>query len=221
MTAGEASVPVVIRTRIGDGPYRGHPQSYETWFPHVPGLKVVMPSMPRDAGRLMRAAIQDPNPVLFLENMQAYHAVHEDVPDDDEPLPIGTARVVREGRTVTVAATGWMVHRALAVATNLASEGIDVEVVDVRCLAPLDLVTIVGSIRKTSRLVVAHEAWKFGGFGAEISAAIAETAFDALDAPIVRVGAPHQPVPSTKSLRDLFLPNDGNLAEAIRRVIRY
>lgn len=221
MTAGEASVPVVIRTRIGDGPYRGHPQSYEAWFPHVPGLKVVMPSMPRDAGRLMHAAIQDPNPVLFLENMQAYHAVHEDVPDNDEPLPIGTARVVREGRTVTVAATGWMVHRALAVATSLASEGIDVEVIDVRCLAPLDLASIVGSIRKTSRLVVAHEAWKFGGFGAEISAAIAETALDALDAPIVRVGAPHQPVPSTKSLRDLFLPNEGNLAEAIRCVIRY
>ena len=221
MTAGETSVPIVVRTRIGDGPYRGHPQSYEAWFPHVPGLKVVMPSMPRDAGRLMRAAIRDPNPVLFLENMQAYHAVREDVPDDDDPLPIGTARVVREGRSVTVAATGWMVHRALAVAERLVSKGISVEVLDVRCLAPLDLETLVESVRKTSRLVVAHEAWKISGFGAEISAAIAETALDALDAPIIRVGAPQIPVPSTKALRDLFLPNEENLTDAIRRVLDY
>ncbi len=221
MTAGEASVPIVVRTRVGDGPYRGHPQSYEAWFPHVPGLKVVMPSMPRDAGRLMRAAIRDPNPVLFLENMQAYHAAREEVPDDDDPLPIGTARVARPGRSVSVAATGWMVHRALAVAEHLSTEGISVEVIDVRCLAPLDLETLVQSVRKTSRLVVAHEAWKVGGFGAEISAAVVETAFDALDAPIARVGAPHVPVPSTKTLRDLYLPNEQNLIEAIRQVLAY
>ena len=221
MTAGEASVPMVLRTRIGDGPYRGHPQSFEAWFPHVPGLKVVMPSMPRDAGRLMRAAIRDPNPVLYLENMQAYHAVREDVPDGDDPLSLGVARVAREGETVSVVATGWMVHRALAVAERLAPEGISVEVIDPRCLAPLDIETIVKSVRKTSRLVVAHEAWKIGGFGAEVSATIAESALDALDAPIVRVGAPHLPVPSTKALRDLFLPNEGTLIDAIKRVLRY
>lgn len=221
MTGGVASVPMVVRTRVGDGPYRGHPQSYEAWFPHVPGLKVVMPSLPRDAGRLMRAAIRDPNPVLFLENMQAYHAVREEVPDDDEPLPIGTARVVREGQAVTVAATGWLVHRALAVADRLASEGVSVEIIDLRSLAPLDLATLERSVRKTNRLVVAHEAWKIGGFGAEVSAAIAETALDALDAPIVRVGAPHAPVPATKALRDLFLPNEASLIDAIRRVLRY
>src|SRR5579883_573593 len=129
MTAGQAKVPVVIRTRLGDGPYRGHPQCYEAWFPHVPGLKVVMPALPRDAGRLMRAAIRDPNPVLFLENMQCYHAVREEVPDEDEPLPIGTARIVREGHSVTVAATGWLVHRALAAAERLTPQGVSVEVI--------------------------------------------------------------------------------------------
>jgi acetoin:2,6-dichlorophenolindophenol oxidoreductase subunit beta len=221
MTAGARSIPMVLRTRIGDGPYRGHPQSFEAWFPHVPGLKVVLPSQPRDAARLMRAAIRDPNPVLFFECMQAYHAVHEEVPDEDEPLALGPANVVREGRQVTVAATGWLVHRALAVAQQLSSEGISVEVVDVRCLAPLDLATIVRSIRKTSHLVIAHEAWKIGGFGAEISAQIAETALDALDAPIARVGAPHVPVPSARSLREAYLPGDRELVDAIRSVLRY
>ncbi len=221
MTAGARSVPVVVRTRVGDGPYRGHPQSFEAWFPHVPGLKVVFPAMPRDAARLMRAAIRDPNPVVFFECMQAYHAVREEVPDDDEPLPIGTARVVRPGENVTVAATGWLVHRALAVADRLAAEGVSVEVIDVRCLAPLDLDTIVRSIRKTSRLVIAHEAWKVGGFGAEISAQVAETAVDALDAPIVRVGAPKVPVPSARTLREAYLPGDTELTQAIQKVVDY
>ncbi|HVB96125.1 MAG TPA: pyruvate dehydrogenase complex E1 component subunit beta [Chloroflexota bacterium] len=221
MTAGEASVPVVIRSRLGDGPYRGHPQSYEAWFPHVPGLKVVMPAMARDAGRLMRAAIRDPNPVLFLENMQCYHAVREEVPDEDDPLPIGTARVVREGGSVTVVATGWLVHRALAAAERLVSDGISVEVIDVRCLAPLDLATIVRSLRKTSHLVIAHEAWKVGGFGAEISAQIAETALDALDAPIARVGAPGIPVPSARPLRERFIPNEDDVIAAIHKVMAY
>jgi pyruvate/2-oxoglutarate/acetoin dehydrogenase E1 component len=221
MTAGQASVPLVVRTRIGDGPYRGHPQSFEAWFPHVPGLKVVLPASPRDAGRLMRAAIRDPGPVIFFENMRAYHAVREECPDDDEPLQLGSARIARAGRTVTVVATGWLVHQALGAADRLAPEGIDVEVVDLRCLAPLDLDTIVASIRKTSRLVIAHESWKFGGFGAEVAAAIAESAIDALDAPIIRIGAPHAPVPSTKSLRDRFLPSDDDLLDAIRKSIAY
>ena len=127
--------------------------------------------------------------------MQLYHAVHENVPERDEPLPIGTARVVREGSDATVVATGWLVHRALAIADRLALEGISVEVIDPRSLAPLDLETILRSVRKTNRLVIAHEAWKIGGIGAEISAEVAEAAVDALDAPIVRIGAPRQPVP--------------------------
>jgi pyruvate dehydrogenase E1 component beta subunit len=221
MTAGAVSVPMVLRTRVGDGPYRGHPQSFESWFPHVPGIKVVLPALARDAGQLMRAAIRDPNPVIYFENMRCYHAIREDVPDDDDPLPLGVARVVREGASVTVVATGWLVHQALAVAERLAPEGISIEVIDLRCLAPLDLETIVQSVRKTSRLVVAHESWKFGGFGAEVSAEIAESAFDLLDAPISRVGAPRSPVPSSKSLRDLFLPGEPDLTDAIRRTVAY
>lgn len=221
MTAGAATVPIVVRTRVGDGPYRGHPQCFESWFAHVPGLKVVFPSMARDAGRLMRAAIRDPNPVLFFENMRAYHAVRDDVPNDDDPLALGTARVVREGDTVTVVATGWLVHQALSVADRLGEDDISVEVIDLRCLAPLDYDTVVRSVRKTSRLVVAHEAWRVGGIGAEICAEIAETAIDALDAPMVRIGAPSMPVPSSRALRDLFLPNEAGLAAAIRRVVRY
>jgi pyruvate dehydrogenase E1 component beta subunit len=221
MTAGAASVPIVVRTRIGDGPYRGHPQCFESWFPHVPGLKVVLPATPRDAGRLMRAAIQDPNPVLFFETMRAYHALREDVPDEDDALPIGQANVLREGTAVTVVATGWLVQQSLSVAGRLSDEGIAVEVVDLRSLAPLDLDTIVRSVRKTSRLVVAHESWRFGGIGAEICAELAETALDALDAPVARVGAPAMPVPSARTLRDLFLPSEDGIARAIRQVVRY
>jgi len=221
MTAGLASVPMVLRARIGDGPYRGHPQSFEAWFPHVPGLKVIYPAMARDGGRLMRAAIRDPNPVLFLENMQCYHLIREEVPDDDDTLPIGSARIVRPGRSVSVVATGWMVHQALTVAERLVGEGLEVEVIDPRTLAPLDLETIINSVKKTSRLVIAHEAWKVGGFGAEISAAVAEEALDALDAPIARVGAPHAPVPSARTLREAFLPGEDNLENAIRRTLEY
>jgi pyruvate dehydrogenase E1 component beta subunit len=221
MTAGAASVPIVVRTRIGDGPYRGHPQCFESWFPHVPGLKIVLPATPRDAGRLMRAAIRDPNPVLFFENMRAYHALREDVSDEDDPLSIGQASVVREGASATIVATGWLVQQSLTVAKQLSEEGIDVEVIDLRSLAPLDLETIVRSVRKTSRLVVAHESWRFGGIGAEICAEIAETAFDALDAPVARIGSPAVPVPSARALRELFLPSEDGIARAIRQVVQY
>jgi pyruvate dehydrogenase E1 component beta subunit len=221
MTAGRASVPVVIRTRVGDGPYRGHPQSYEAWFPHVPGLKVVMPSLPRDAARLMRAAIRDPNPVVFFESMRAYHAMREEVETSSDPPAIGRARVMRVGCDVTVVATGWAVHQALSVAERLAHERIEVEVLDPRSLAPLDVSDIVASVRRTHRLVVAHEAWKVGGFGAEVSAQVAEAALPELDAPIVRVGAPHAPVPSSKPLRDRFLPDEDDLESAIRSVLTW
>ena len=219
MTAGATSVPLVLRTRIGDGPYRGHPQCYEAWFAHVPGLRVVMPSTPRDAKGMMVAAIRDPNPVLFFEHMFLYHGVRGDVPDAEYTTALDRAFVRRQGRDVTVAATGWMVHRALTVATALAAEGVEVEVVDLASLAPLDVGTLSESVRKTSRLVVAHEAWKVGGFGAEVAACIAESCFYDLDAPVVRVGAPHAPVPISKPLRDLFLPDEGDILDAVRRVL--
>jgi pyruvate/2-oxoglutarate/acetoin dehydrogenase E1 component len=219
MTAGKANVPLVLRTRIGDGPYRGHPQCYEAWFAHVPGLKVVMPATPADAKGLMIAAIRDPNPVLFFEHMFLYHGTRDAVPDEEYTTPIGRAFVRRAGRDVTVAATGWMVHKALAAAESLAGDGIDVEVLDLATLAPLDTEALTASVRKTSRLVVAHEAWKVGGFGAEVAAVAAEACFYDLDAPVVRVGAPQTPLPLAKPLRDAFLPDAGDVREAVLRVV--
>ena len=219
MTAGAARVPLVLRTRIGDGPYRGHPQCYEAWFAHVPGLRVLLPATAEDAKGMMVAAIRDPNPVLFFEHMYLYHAVRGEVPEGDHTTPIDRAFVRREGREVTVAATGWMVHQALAVAERLAGEGIEVEVLDLACLAPLDVETLTASVRKTGRLVVAHEAWKIGGFGAEVAAVAAQECFYHLDAPVLRVGAPHAPVPISKPLRDLFLPDESDVLEAVRGVL--
>jgi pyruvate/2-oxoglutarate/acetoin dehydrogenase E1 component len=219
MTAGAATVPMVVRTRVGDGPYRGHPQSYEAWFAHVPGLRVVMPATARDAKGMMVAAIRDPNPVLVFEHMFLYHAVHDEVPEGDFTTPLDRASVRREGRDVTIAAAGWLVHKSLSAAETLAAEGVEAEVVDLASLAPLDVETLARSVRKTSRLVVAHEAWKVGGIGAEVAAAIAEECFYDLDAPVVRVGAPQAPVPISKPLRDLFLPDEGDVLAAVRRVL--
>jgi len=219
MTAGAIDVSIVVRTRIGDGPYRGHPQCYESWFAHVPGLKVVMPSTPTDARNLMIAAIRDPNPVIFFEHMWLYHGVREEVDNSPTAASLGKAAIRRVGRLVTVVATGWMVHKALEAAETLAVEGIDVEVVDLVSLAPLDIDTIASSVRRTSRIVVAHEAWKVGGIGAEITAAITEACFFDLEAPPVRVGAPHHPLPMAKPLRDAFVPDVNDLLRAIRQAM--
>jgi pyruvate dehydrogenase E1 component beta subunit len=219
MTAGAASVPLVLRTRIGDGPYRGHPQCFEAWFVHVPGLKVVLPSTPADAKGMVVAAIRDPNPVLFLEHMFLYHGLRGQVPEGPHVTPLEQAFVRRQGEDVTVAATGWMVHKSLAAAERLAGDGVSVEVVDLACLAPLDTATLIRSIKKTGRLVIAHEAWKVGGFGAEVAAVAAEHCFFDLDAPIVRVAAPQAPLPLGKPLRDAFLPDVGTVVDAVRSVM--
>jgi len=225
MTAGAGRVPLVVRTRVGDGPYRGHPQSYESWFPHVPGLKVVMPAFPADAYGLMRAAIRDDNPVLYFEHMYLTHGVRGEVPSPDADaeglIPIGPLAVRREGKDVTVAATAWMVHKALRAAEELAAEGIDLEVLDLRTLAPLDTAGLAASVRKTGRLVVAHESWRIGGVGAEVAAAAAELAFDWLLAPPLRVAAPHVPVPSSQPLRDRFLPAAADIVSAVRQAMQY
>ncbi|CAA9301146.1 MAG: Pyruvate dehydrogenase E1 component beta subunit [uncultured Chloroflexi bacterium] len=219
MTAGVARVPLVLRTRVGDGPYRGHPQMYEAWFTHIPGLKVVMPSTPADAKGMMVAAIRDPNPVLFFEHMWLYHGVRGDVPGGDYTTPLHSTFLRRHGQHATVAATGWMVHKALTAATQLAQEGIEVEVVDLACLAPLETTLLEESVRKTSRLVVAHEAWRTSGFGAEIAATLAERCFFDLDAPVARVAAPDAPLPLSKPLRDAFLPDVADIVAAIRAVL--
>jgi pyruvate dehydrogenase E1 component beta subunit len=220
-TGGRANCPVVFRTKIGDGPYRGHPQCYESWFMHIPGLKTVMPAFPDDCKGLMIAAIRDPNPVLFIEDMYLYHAIRGEVPEGLYETPIGKARVVREGKDATVIATGWYVHKAIAAGRQLARDGIEIEIVDPRTLSPLDTATILESVKKTGRAVTAHEAWKIGGVGAEIAAEIAEEGFQYLKAPIVRVGAPHVPVPIPKPLRDTYLPDVPDIVAAVKKVFQY
>lgn len=221
LTLGKARVPLTIRTKVGEGPYQGHPQCFEAWFAHVPGLKVVMPSTPADVKGLMKTAIRDDDPVLFFEHMYLYHGVRDEVPEGEHLVPIGLADVKRPGRDVTVAATAWMVHRALQVARQLAAEGIEVEVLDLRTLAPLDTATLLSSVRKTGRLVVAHEAWKIGGLGAEVAATVAEQAYGSLRAPIIRVGAPHIPVPAHPTIRRAFLPDAQGIADAVQAVLKY
>jgi pyruvate/2-oxoglutarate/acetoin dehydrogenase E1 component len=218
MSGGQLTVPLVLRTQGGAG-QRGaaqHSQSLESWLVHVPGLKVVMPSRAVDAAGLLAAAIRDPNPVVFVENKTLYFR-REEVPERPEPVEIGAAAVLREGRDVTVVALSRLVHEALAAAERLSAEnGIEVEVIDPRTLVPLDLGTIVESVGRTSRLVVAHEAVEHGGVGAEIAAQVQAAAFDYLDAPIVRVGAPFTPVPLSAPLEDAYLPGADEVVAAVR-----
>jgi pyruvate dehydrogenase E1 component beta subunit len=216
MTGGVARVPVVVRTRVGDGPYGGHPQDYSVWFAHVPGWKVVMPSRPADAFGLMLSAIRDDNPVLYFEPMSLAHAPRG--PVTDEPVPIGCARVARPGSDVSVVAIGSMVPASLRAADALASEDVDVEVVDVRSIQPLDTHTIVTSVTRTGRLITVHESWVSGGIGAEIAARVVEACPQALRAPVVRVGTLPVPTPSGK-VRPHALPNTERIIEAIRRVL--
>ena len=200
-------VGVTIRAPIGGGIGAGpfHSQSMEAWFIHVPGLKVVMPSSPADAKGLLIAALADPNPVLFFEHKKLYRSIRETVPDAPYRLPLGTARTVRPGTDATVVSWGVGVHWALEAADTYTEQGVDLEVIDLRTLAPWDRDTVMHSLRKTNRLLVLHEATRTGGFGAEVAADIAESGFTELDAPPMRVGAEDLPVPFTRSLeRDIF-----------------
>jgi pyruvate dehydrogenase E1 component beta subunit len=218
MSGGQLTVPLVLRTQGGAG-HRGaaqHSQSFESWLAHVPGLKVVMPSRAVDAAGLLASAIADPGPVVFVECKTLYFR-KENVPDEPVPIPIGEAAVLREGRDVTIVALSRLVHDALAAAERLAAEdGIEAEVIDPRSLVPLDLAAIVASVERTSRLVVAHEAVRQGGFGAELAARAQEAAFDYLDAPVVRVGAPFTPVPFSAPLEDAYLPGADEVVAAVR-----
>ena len=220
MSGGQLRVPMVLRTQGGAGT-RGaaqHSQSLEAWLTHIPGLKVVMPSGAADAAGLLATAIADPNPVVFIENKTLYFR-KEEVPDGTEPIPIGRAEVVRPGSDVTILALSRLVGESLAAAELLASEGIEAEVIDPRTLLPLDLETIVDSVRRTNRLVVAHEAVEHGGFGAEIAAKVQSAAFDDLDAPIERVGAPFTPVPLSPQLEDAYLPGADDVYAAARATL--
>ena len=215
MSGGQLTVPLVLRTQGGAGQRGGaqHSQSLEAWLTHVPGLKVVMPSTAADAAGLLAAAIADPNPVVFVENKTLYFRREELARED---VPIGRAKVVRPGRDVTVVALSRLVHESLAAAEDLAGEGVEVVVVDPRTLVPLDLETIVESVARTHRLVVAHEAVAHGGVGAEIAAQVQAASFDELDAPIERVGAPFAPIPFSPPLEDAYLPGRAEVAAAVR-----
>jgi len=221
MFGGKAKIPMVLRTTCGAGMGAAahHSQSLESWFMHVPGLKVVMPSTPYDAKGLLIAAIRDDNPVVFIEHKGLYFQEGaDDVPEDEYTIPLGKADIKREGGDVTVVATASMVHVALATAEKLADEGISLEVLDPRSLSPLDEGAIVRSVEKTNRLVVLHEEVKFAGSGAEIAAMAAERCFDSLDAPIVRIGAPFTPVPFASQLEDAYIPSGDQLATAVREL---
>ena len=219
MTGGAAQMALTVRTQFGAGRSSGsqHSQSLEALLAHIPGLSVVMPSTPADTYGLLRAAIQDPNPVIFIENRLLY-GMKGPQPPSDYVLPIGTASVVRRGTDVTVVSISRMVHEAVAAAEQLTGEGISVEVIDLRTVAPLDTATILESVRRTSRLLIAHEAVIPFGIGAEIAATVAGEAFWDLDAPIQRVGAAATPPPYAPDLERAWLPGRDDIAEAVRRL---
>ena len=220
MSDGQCSFPLVIRSANGGGSRFGaqHSQSVENWAMAVPGLKVVAPSSPADVKGLLAAAIQDPDPVLFFEQKSLYGTKGE-VPDGDHVVPLGEAKVLRAGNDVTIVALAAMVPKAMAAADTLQNEhGISAEVIDVRCLVPLDTTTIFASVSKTARLVTVEENPRLCGWGAEVSSLVAEELFWDLEGPIVRVTTPHQPLPSADALEDAVLPSVGRIVDSVRKL---
>ena len=218
MSGGQLKIPLTVRVQCGISGAMGahHSQSLEAWLAHVPGLKVVMPSNPADAKGLLKTAIRDDNPVVFVEHRGLYWSKGQ-VPDSDQIVPIGKAKVLRQGDHVTIVALSSMLAPALAAAEELADEGISAEVIDPRSISPLDVASIVDSVKKTSRLIVVHEAVEQGGIGAEIVARIQQEAFYYLDSPIVRVAAPFAPVPASPGLEQSFVPAKAQIIAAVRR----
>ncbi len=220
MSGGQVKVPLTIRTQGGAGwsPGAQHAQQLEAWFTHVPGLKVVFASTPEDVRGLLWSSIYDPNPVIFFEHRTLY-PIKGEVPETIAPIPLGKARVHREGTDCTVVATGRLVHEALKAAEQAEQEGISVEVVDPRTLSPLDTDTLVASVQKTSRCVTAHEAVVPGGFGAELAAVIQHGAFDYLDAPIERVGAKFAPLAFAPVMENYIVPHASDVLDAVKRTL--
>lgn len=218
MYGGQVEVPLVVRSQQGGGVGAAaqHSQCLEAWVAHVPGLKVVMPSTPADAKGLLKTAIRDNNPIVFLEHKRLY-GMSGDVPDNEHLIPFGVADIKRPGKDVTVVATSYMVHKALEAANIIASEGIEAEVIDPRTIVPLDIDSIIKSVQKTGRLVIVHEAVKSFGVGAEIAAQVSEQALEYLDAPIIRVGALNAPVPLSQPEEEAVLPSTDRIVSAIRQ----
>jgi 2-oxoisovalerate dehydrogenase E1 component beta subunit len=223
-TKSKGTVPLVVRSPYG-GQVRGglfHSQSVEAYFAHTPGLKVVAPATPYDVKGLLKAAIRDEDPVVFLEHKRTYRSVRGEVPDEDYVLPIGVADVKRPGTHASIITYGLTLHYALAAADRLAGEGVEVEVVDLRTLKPLDAGTVLASVRKTSRALVVHEDNISLGVGAEVVALIAEHAFEALDAPVMRVAGPDIPaMPFAPTLEAAFMPTTEKIEAALRRLLAY
>jgi 2-oxoisovalerate dehydrogenase E1 component beta subunit len=218
------AVPMTVRAPYGGGVHGAlyHSQSIEAFYTHVPGIKVVIPSTPYDARGLLRSSIRDDDPVLFLEHKKMYRSVRGDVPETDYTVPLGKARISRPGTQMTVVAYGLMAHYALEAADAAAEEGISVEVVDLRTLRPLDKETLLDSVRKTGKCLIVYEDNRFGGYGAEIAAIVAEEAFDYLDGPVTRIAGPEVPgVPYNHVLEDWFMVNPEKIADAIRKLAAY
>ena len=220
MTGGQAKVPLVVRGPGGAANQLSaqHSHSIEGWYAHVPGLKVVAPSTPACAKGLLKASIRDDNPVIFTENPGLY-GLKGEVPDDpDFTIPFGKARIAKEGKDISLIAYSRMVHVCELAAEELAKSGIDAEIVDVRCLLPLDTETIFNSVRKTHRAVVVYEDWKSGGFGAEIAARIGQECFDDLDAPVGRVGGLNVPMPYSRVLELQCIPNEKDVIAEVQKI---
>jgi len=220
MFGGQSTVPMVLRTPAGSGTGAAehHSQSFENWFVHVPGLKVVMPTTPYDVKGLLVSSIRDDNPVVFIEHKLLYKTKGE-VPEELYEIPLGKADIKRAGKDLTIIATGIMVQKSLAAAEELAKEGIDIEIVDPRTLRPLDTETIVGSVKKTGKVLIVHEAVKTGGFGGELAGVIAESeAFGYLEAPIIRLAGKEVPIPYNRDLEQASVPQIADIVEKAREL---
>jgi len=220
MSGGQISVPMVIRGP-GSAAHQlaaQHSQSLEAWFCHVPGLKVIAPATPHDAKGLLKAAIRDDNPVIFIE-AQLLYGTKGDIQEGDYTLPIGKAEIKRQGKDVTIVAYSKILLLALEAASELAKDGIDAEVIDLRTLKPLDVATLVQSVKKTGRLVIVEEGWRFAGLGAQIAESVYSTVFDALDGPIVRVTGEEVPMPYSRPLEDLAIPDLTRIIQAVKQVL--
>jgi 2-oxoisovalerate dehydrogenase E1 component beta subunit len=221
---GDFSVPMVIRAPYGGGVHGAlyHSQSVEAFFAHVPGLKVVVPSTAYDAQGMLTMAIEDPDPVMFFEHKKTYRLVRDDVPDERYTVPFGRAKVRREGRDVTCVSYGLLHHLCVEAAERLSHDGIEIEVIDLRSIYPLDIDTVLESVAKTSKVLILYEDTKFLGVGAEVAAQIAERAMFELDAPIVRIGGPHVPaMPYSPALEHWFLPDVDRIEQELRKLAEY
>ncbi|HET6350370.1 MAG TPA: alpha-ketoacid dehydrogenase subunit beta [Candidatus Krumholzibacteria bacterium] len=218
-----AGVPIVVRGPCGGGVHGGpfHSQNPEAYFFNVPGLKIVCPSTAYDAKGLIKAAIRDPDPVLYFEHKYLYRRIKEELPAEDFVVPIGKAALRREGGDLSIITYGAMVYKALEAADELAKDGVDVEVLDLRTLLPMDEEAVIATAKKTSKVIVLHEATKTGGPGGEVVARIAEKAFEYLDGPIVRIAPPDTPVPYSPPLEEAFLPQTGDIVAAARKLAAY